>query len=91
MPAEPWSHQDQSISASGKHIVEQGRGLTQVEGRERAGGGGPGREDHGPGPQVPGGQAPPPTGGALRQGPQGAPLGSREVLGTLGAHLQAQG
>ena len=43
------------------------------------------------GPQVPGGQAPPPTGGALGQGPQGAPLGSREALGTLGAHLQAQG
>ena len=43
------------------------------------------------GPQVPGGQAPPPTGEALGQGPQGAPLGSREAPGTLGAHLQAQG
>lgn len=50
MPAQPRSRLDQGASTSSKHVAEQGRGLTQVEGRERARGGGRGREDRGPGP-----------------------------------------
>lgn len=74
------ARQDQSASASGKHVAEQGRGLRQVEGRERAGGGGPGREDHGPGPAGPWWAGPAPH----RRGPRaGSPrCPSREQGGS---------